>query len=176
MKYFKSELWTGMQSDETFAESSKQWDENVLAYQKQLEQLSGRLSKRNQEFFNNLSLHDGRLLSFQILDETARLMKNNGSYQKTKYFNYPLIIRLEVLSDKYLYELKFSKIRTFNIQYSGGNNLLPPFTNDFGDWGYAELTDGGDHFLSYEILFSSGSTLRIVFKSFCYRRKKFLKG
>lgn len=176
MKYFTAELWLGIQSQSTHDESSKQWDKNVVAYYKQLEDLCHRLSKRNAAFFKNHSLHDGRLLRFTIVDETSLLIKKSGSYHKTKYFDKPLTIKLEVLSDEYVYELTFRKVRNFHIDYCGGDHLLPPFANDFGDWGYAELTDGGEDFFLYEILFSSGSTIRLLFKSFSYSRKKFMNG
>lgn len=174
MKFFKPELWLGVQCDHTFEESSKQWEQNLAAYVKQLEALCPRLSKRNADFFTKHSLHDGRLLRYAIQDETALLIRKHGSYHKTKHYQYPLTITLEVLAAEYVYELTFRKVKTFHIHYSGGDNLLPPCTNDFGDLGYTELTDAGEPFFSYEILFSSGSTIHIVFQSFQYKRKKWI--
>jgi hypothetical protein len=173
MKYYKTELWTDFQSIEDSEESEKIWEENARKYLSQLEQLKERLSAKNFRFFRHDSLHDGVVGSFNIVNKTNLLMKENNNYRNTKYFNNPIVITLEVLSGDFLYSLKFSKVTSFNIIYP--KEQLLPGPSGFGDWGYAELTPVDETTLSYEVIFSSGGTLLIEFSMFSYNKKRFIK-
>ncbi len=175
MKYFKPEYWIGLQSLETKEEADKKWDKSIKEYNEQLNQLQPRLSKKNFDFFNHISLHDGIMISFKIIDETAKIMKKNGSYRETKRFSKPITIHIEVLSEEYLYHLKFRKVMDTNFSFSLNEILFGGYQRTLGDWGYDELTPEDDVHLKYEILFSSGATIKIIFKDFSYIRKKFIK-
>jgi hypothetical protein len=173
MKYYKPELWTDFQSIEDSEESERIWDENAREYLSQLEQLKDRLSAKNFRFFRHESLHDGTVVSFYIVNKTNQLMKENNSYHNTKHFKNPLVITVEILSDEYVYSLKFSKVSSFNVTFPKDPLLAGP--SGFGDWGYAELTPVDNKILSYEVLFSSGGTLLIEFSIFSFNKKRFLK-
>jgi hypothetical protein len=174
MKYYTPELWIGLNdSDVSIEESDRLWDEIACKYIEQLQLLKPRLSARNYHFFRHVSLHDGLIVSFNVMNKTTQMMKVNNSYRRAKSYKNPITIQIEVLSGEYLYFLTFSKVSSFNVSYP--KDPLLPGPNGFGDWGYAELSSLDAETLSYEVLFSTGATILVEFSTFSYKKKRFLK-
>jgi len=173
MKFYKPEYWSGMQSIETLNESDRLWDLSAQEYLTQLEGLKTRLTARNYNFFRHDSLHDGYVVNIHITNQNTLKMKDEGCYRNIRTFLEPMIINIDVLSREYIYSLKFSKVSRFSFE-SPEEQLLPG-SSGIGDWGYAELTEVNNKVLSYEVLFSSGTTLLIEFSGFSFSRKRFIK-
>ncbi len=144
----------------------------VDEYAMQLERLQPKLSARNYRFFRHDSLHDGYVTSVIVTDENAARTKEAGRYIDVRRQARPVTVTLEVLSRKYAYTLKFAKVSKISLESPHADAL--PGSSEFGDWGYAELTEIAEGTLRYEILFVSGTVLLIEFASFRYGRKKFM--
>ena len=176
MKYFTRELWAGFntEDDDEFRRTNEAWGRNLAAYSRQLEELKPRLSKLTYRFFTSESLHDGRLLSFDISDNPGfdvdagkRLDRNSRrTGVSMKVLNYEQDV---------LFTLRYTKIRRALFDYPTAEPLFELEKDLIGDWGYHELTAADDEYLKHEVLFSSGTMILIEFKHFSYKRLRLRK-
>ncbi len=167
MKYFKKELWEGMNNydGKKFDEIVKKWDRNVRAYYKQLKYLKPRLNKRAFDFFNRISLHDASLLSFNVGDGLHFPWD-----AKIKSFMGQPRIEMHVLGAKgdMIYTLNYSGLKQVYFDFPTKYPLFHRLGGSIGDWGYHELTATDKSHLRHEILFSSGASIIIGFMKFSY--------
>ena len=127
------------------------------------------LSKKAQQFFTKVSLHDGTLISFSVGDVLNK--RSHLRYPKNNFAE----IKVLKFDGKHVYILRYSKIRACKMDYPGDPVL---FLNDnltFNDWGYDELCLLEDQWLRHDILFASGATISIEFMHFNYSRDVFKK-
>jgi len=171
MKYFKRELWAGVNNRATSKKASAQWDRNLKRYVEQLETLTLRLSKNAARFFTKESLHDATLISFAVGDHVGCYPKDYNSFIKNKLRTSVRIEALGYSQDK-IYILRYTGIRKVLFDFPSSGPLFYEQGAPIDDWGYDELTAAGKDFLRHEILFSSGATILIEFKHFSYRREK----
>jgi hypothetical protein len=68
VRYFKKDLWAGVNNEATYQKAVAQWDRNLQKYVEQLEKLKPRLSKIALRFFSKVSLHDATLIAFTVGD------------------------------------------------------------------------------------------------------------
>jgi hypothetical protein len=169
MKYFKKELWAGVNNEATYKKSYAQWERNLKKYVEQLEKLKSRLSKNASRFFAEESLHDATLIGFTVGDRVGRYPKDYSSFIKNRLRTTVLIEALTYSQDK-IYTLKYTGIRKVSFDFPSSSPLFHDRGGPIDDWGYDELTAAGKEYLRHEILFSSGATILIEFKHFSYRR------
>lgn len=169
MRYFKKELWAGVNNRDTCKKAYAQWQRNLERYIEQLEKLKPRLSKNALRFFTKVSLHDATLLAFTVGDRVGRYPKNYNSFIKNQLRTSVQIEALNYEQDK-IYSLKYTGIKKVVFDYPSATPLFYDRGNPIDDWGYDELTSAGKTYLRHEILFSSGTTVSIEFKHFSYQR------
>jgi glucose/arabinose dehydrogenase len=172
MKYFTPQLWIGFNSPRRDA-AFKDYDEKLESYRKQLAELLPKLNPRARHFFREVCwLHDGTLARLEVgdrLDDFNR--KSRGSRKSERQ----AAVRLFVLTENadYIYTLHYRNVVLVELKFPGTMELFPvgQYPN-FGDWGYDELTAVKNGLFRHEILFASGSTIEIEFKSFTFQRKR----
>jgi hypothetical protein len=171
MRYFKKELWAGINNESTYKKASAHWDRNLKRYVEQLEKLKPRLSKNALRFFTKESIHDATLIAFTVGDRIDGYPKNYDSYIKKQLRT---SVRIETLSydQDYVYTLRYTGIRKVVFDFPSSSPLFYGMRDAIDDWGYDELTSGGKDYLRHEVLFSSGATILIEFKYFSYKRMK----
>ena len=170
MKYFTKKLWAdfnNFEKNNVSEAASKQWDINIKKYWSYIDHIKPELTKKAQCFFSKISLHDGTLLSFSIGDV---LQKRSPGYQPKRNF---AEIRVLHAGGKYVYILKYSKIRLCTLDYPSNSTLFLDENWTFNDWGYDELFLTDDKWLNHSILFASGATICVEFKHFNYTREDF---
>lgn len=175
MKYFTRELWEGFQDTETMEQSSKIWTENSKKYSEQLDSLQNRFSKDTFHFIKEESIHDGNLVSFEIINSNELNRVRSKSYKLKRRIREPISVVIKVLSEGILYELSYSSVKNLNVKFSGESDLFQPYFRDFGDWGYDEVTSIDDKVLCHDILFSSGAEMHIEFDKMKVRRKRVIE-
>lgn len=181
MKYFTNELFAmaGVDDDRN-KEQREQADQRfclaVEAYNRELELLKSRLSKRAWYFFRHgfakTGLHDGRLLSFSIGDGMG--YKTNGKLpfkvnsQKTR-------VRIEFINYEqtlhYVFELHGLRRANMNLFVDQTSRA-----KSIGDLHSYELTGAEDEDLELGFLFATGAEMnfefrRLVFSKHRIRRK-----
>lgn len=171
MKYFKKELWLAFNSDGDYQNAHEEWMKNLNEYAKQLESLENKLSKKNFNFFTNESLHDGKIISINIIDALAERIKQRKPY---KNIHNPLTIEIQVINyeENKVYFLKYASIRKMKFDFPSESPLFWNVGSGLEDWGYDELTMIDEEYFKHEILLSSGSGMLIEFKKFTYKVKK----
>jgi hypothetical protein len=168
MKYFTREMWEGWQGD-----SRKQWVElhkkNLRNYRRQLKRLRPRLNQRTYDFFTRDSLHDGSLVSVNIVDEEAKVELTG---RNSRHRPYPTTVTISVSTGTHLHTLSYSQVRRIEFEYPPEKDLSREPQEGFGWWGYDELTSRDKHFLGHDILFDSGAIISLEFKSVSVRRER----
>lgn len=168
MKYLKKELWAAQQSDNKDERDRawEEWNHNCADYLQQLETLKPSLSRPAQRFFGRVHLHDGTLLSLSVGDALDSIEEIPLNKRNTR-----VRIRVTSCDNGATYTLNYSGIRHVSVDFPSGSPLFYEIGDSFGDWGYDELTDGGDGFLRHEVLFASGATIAIEFRHFKYNKQ-----
>ena len=161
MKYFTKDMVEGWQTP-----YSNRWDalfpKRLAAYRKQLGRLRSRLSARSYRFFAEETLHDGRLISLNVLDLPGSRVGDADAHRRP---NLPDVeIRAVNGKQDKLYVLKYARVRKFQLDYPSDKPLFHLAGTGIGWWEYDELTAAGRKHLRHEVLFSSGSTLLIEFE------------
>lgn len=171
MKYFTKELWAGFntEDDAEFRRTDELWKRNHADYSWQLEELKPRLSKQTYRFFTTESLHDGRLLSFNVSDNLDFNIDEGKWFDRNSR---KTGVSMQVLNfeQDILFLLRYTKVRRVLFDYPTDDPLFEIEKDFIGDWGYHELTAADENFLRHEVLFSSGTTILIEFKHFSYKR------
>jgi hypothetical protein len=176
MKFFTRELWAGFntEDDAAFRRNDASWNRNLAAYRRHLEKLKPRLSKQIYRFVTKESLHDGRLISFNVsdnldfdIDEEKRFDRNS---RKTG-------VSMKVLNYEQdaLFLMRYTKVKRVLFDYPTDNPLFEQEKDFIGDWGYDEFSEVDGDYLRHEVLFSSGTTILIKFKHFTYKRIRIRK-
>lgn len=175
MKYFTRELWEGFQNPEAFDQCDKIWTENSKKYTEQLDSLESMFSKDTFHFIRKESIHDGNLVSFEIINANELNRVKSNTYKIKRQIREPISVVIKVLSEGILYELSYSLVKNLNVKFLGESDLFQPYFRDFGDWGYDEVTSIDDNVLCHEILFSSGAEIHIEFEKMKVKRKRVIK-
>lgn len=147
MEYFTYEIWKEINdNDPTIREkASVKWDLRSEEYDRKIRGYLERLSKSFAKVHRNGSLHDSKLVKF----ETAQL--SNGRIEST------LIFSSGVVNTTIIYR---------NVKYLFVNydSLFMREKNDdmgFDEFGYDEVSIVGEKYISHEILFASGATIKL---------------
>lgn len=165
MKYFTKKLWIDIQNPKKYKKAKMRWETAIIEYRNQFEQLRLRLPSNVYKFFNEISLHDGNLISLELNDV------NNSCGLDNKEIKQPVCISMKILgSEDDMFILDYKSVIKFNINYSSENPLFEYFSDSMGDIGYNELTKVNEDFLKHEFLFSTGSTIEVVFKEIDVKR------
>ena len=166
-------MWLGSQGpSEKWGENHRRWELAFQEYRQQLAALRGRLSDEAFSFFDQADIHDGELLNFQIVDGSRPPPSSDPTKPWETSMNHPVRAELTVLDAKgeFVWHLSYSALRRVVVDYPGQETLFYQEGEGFGDLGYHELTDAGNSFLRHDILFASGSTLAVEFKSLAVRK------
>jgi len=169
------ELWLKFQSAEECGLASEIWNKNLKEYRHQLEGLKNELSTKVFDFFWSESLHDGNLLSFTVINENSVKIKDNSDYRVNGKKKKPLNVQIQVLNNQYIYTLLYRQVEGISIHSSVEEELFAGYFKDFGDWGYHELTKGDSSLLCHEILFSTGTNIKIEFSKLNVSKKVFIR-
>jgi hypothetical protein len=164
VKYFTPELWASWQ-DPGYKQPPPESDPFAL-YQAELEALRHRLEPGAFGFFSEADVHDGELIEFRVIDGSRPAPLGEPAREWSVRSDHPVGVSLQVLDawDKLVWTLQYKEVRRVVVNYSTEEYFLPGGSG-FGDWGYHELTDPGGGFLRHEVLFSSGSTLLVEFRT-----------
>src|SRR5215813_5249482 len=165
MRFFTRELWLGAQNVGRSKENHDRWQEVFHEYRTQLEALRPRLTEQAYAFFTDESLHDGELLELRVIDG-SRPAPLNAEVRRPWHSSNdnPVRVEMTVLDAYDVWRLSYAHLRRVMVDFPSDQRLFRGAGEGFGDWGYDELTDGGDGFLRHEVLFASGSTLLFEFK------------
>lgn len=167
MKYFKAEMWAGWNSndDRRSDRAFRQWNRNLAAYKRSLPRLTKRLGRYG-SFFLRHSMHDARVISFNIHDYPLR----NLGPRPVGSHSWVTITLLTGDRAAVLYELIYDDLRSIEVQTK--NDLFSLESSRFGDWGYDELLPHGKTAVRHNILFSAGTEISICFGKFRFRKMK----
>ena len=153
MKYFKYDLWRGINSDseKILDESLAEWDKNAKAYNEVFESIQNRFSKKFlKSYLYNERFHDYTIKNIKI---------NN----KDKWGKKPMSIDIVITYRTTTWKITYKNVVKFSMNYEqweGDGTCI-----GFDDWGYDELIPVNKDILSHEILFVSGATILIYFKN-----------
>lgn len=163
-------MWIGAQGRD--GDTSNSWPEAFRRYAEQFAEIKGRLGSDELLFFDSPNIHDGELLALMILDASRPAPIDGPPSPWNCDEEFPVDVTLSMIDavDEFVWTLRYDEVRSIVADYPSSTPLFLIRGEGFGDWGYDELTDAGDGFLSHEILFSSGSTIHIVFKSLVAKR------
>lgn len=156
MKYFTKQMWKGLGNKRKYLEYQKRWELAIEDYNEQFTKLQHRLSQSTYDFLKNNSFHDSRLMQLKLIDIS--------NVNKSVDIQQPLNITLEILSgyteDTYIIE--YNNVVALNVKYSCKKQLFEQSINNLGTIGYNELTIKDNDYLEHEFLFSTGSTIDII--------------
>jgi hypothetical protein len=164
MKYFTRERWKAVQRPNRAA--SDAWRADLEKYSQELKAILARHPADFRSFFEAADVHDGELLSCNILDGGRIPSANEKPRPWNNETPFPVAVELEVLeaTGKVSWKLRYSLCRRAAIDFPTDSPLFHTEGHGFGDWGYHELSDLGNGFLRHEVLFASGSTILVEFK------------
>jgi hypothetical protein len=179
MRYFTKELWAGSQdaglppteAEALHERTAKEWEQRAATYWRQLSRLKPRLDAVSFGFFHGGSMHDGRLVSLQVLDDVAAGRLRSGPRKAE-----PMEVSIEAVpyvSIGYqppMYRIRYQKVSRLVVDFPSDRPLFPSIGQGLGDWGYDELTAAGRGKLRHEILFSSGGTILVECGSVVVRK------
>jgi hypothetical protein len=159
MKYFTKEMWTGLNDKRKCKRLKKKWENSIVEYEKQFEGLKNRIGLANFDFFKKYSLHDSKLISLELLD-----MNNNNGLSKV-LLKQPTCVTIKISSgyNEGIFIIEYQNVITLNINYSVNNQLFKNICDGLGNIGYDEITKLENNFIKQEFLFSTGSSIEIVF-------------
>ena len=173
MRYFTKDLWQQINSGDgdVVRAPHREWDRNLQTYRSQLETLESRVSKRTYRFFTRISLHDGRLLDWTVGDA---INFESGRAKEFKRRSKPPAARIRVISyfGDTIHELRYSRLREAQFDFPTSQPRFWSPGDPIDDWGYDELAAVDRKYLQHEALFASGATMRVVFESLEYRRRR----
>jgi hypothetical protein len=171
MKFYTPQLWKDWNSDDdsTRRTAIKQADMNAVAYKRQLDDLRIRLGETNYHFFLEEELHDGRLMAFTVGDAIDFDFYGGEKYDINEH-NTSVRIRLIGPYMNILYTLDYSEVRRVVFDYMTDEPLFAVLGDHIGDWGYHEISAPDDDYFEHEILFASGTSVRIEFKKFQFQK------
>ena len=174
MKYFTRELWLAPnQKDESVQlQATRQFRENCVEYQKQLQNILPRLDEADRHFFLEESLHDGRLIAFIAGDEIDFDFDSGSAFDINAHNT---SVRMKVLGCNLdtVFTLEYAGVRRAVFDYPTEDPLFHYEGAYIGDWGYDELTAVDNAYLRHEVLFASGTSVLIEFKKFSHNRLQF---
>lgn len=168
MKYFTREYWLSLQKRD-YTPPPLERDPFQL-YRTDLEALRNRVNPAAFEFFAGGDVHDGELLDLTVTDGNRPAPLGEPARQWSSEPGFPVRVALRVLdaADLLVWTLRYSEVRHLSINYNAEADLFPSGSGGgfgFGDWGYHELRDAKSGFLAHEVLFATGATLLVEFRS-----------
>ena len=170
MRYFTKEIWLGWQGED-WREWNELYEANLKTYRKQLASLSTRMPPKYFKFFMQESLHDGKLVSINIVNKPAFRSVVLGRRWIDQ--SEPIAIEIQVANSvsTLLFTLKYQDVRTARFDFPSDRPLFHP-DGRIGTWGYDELTAADDLYLRHEAMFDSGAILLMEFRRFSYKRAR----
>ena len=170
MKYLTRDLWEDLQDEAKGKAAAAEWDRNLTAYLKELEELKGRLTEDAAEFFSKADVHDGHLQRFTLAEPLVEYPDDEEAEPLPQ--NDPVRVDLAVLDGNadWVWRLSYAHVRKAHVEFPTASPLFYSTGEGLGDWGYHELTDAGGGFLRHEVLFASGATIVIEFKDLRVKR------
>jgi hypothetical protein len=153
----------------------REWARNNSRYNRQLGRLKGRLDATSFRFFTDVSMHDGRVITLTVRDESgAQLGRGERPLSRPD----PVEVIIEAVPYVSLgytppvYVVRYRGVRRLVLDHPSDQPLFHHEPNGLGDWGYDELTCAGRNHLRHEILFASGGTVSVECKSITVRKRK----
>jgi hypothetical protein len=151
-----------------FAAAKRKFEESARQYRLQWEELMPRLTESACTFFGEVSLHDGTLLALKVGDDIYRRFP---TYKNRLTNRRQLIVEIQAMNyeETRLYSIRYERLRRVAFDFPTAEpwymRFSDPGSNPIDDWMFDELTAVDDQVLSHEVLFSSGTTLRIEFEN-----------
>lgn len=175
MRYFTKDLYLNVPTDDPNDRwNEKGWAKAWEKYREQLEALRPRLSKKAWTFFygatkHGVVLHDATLVSL-VIGDAVDLSKEFNTRIKNKLHT-TVTIQVLTYDQKRLYKLRYTGVFAVHFDFPSDQPFYDWKADRISDWLYDELTGVDENSLRHEILFASGSTLRIDFRHFSYSRE-----
>ena len=182
MKYFTKEMWFGWQEgvpageeDAALRRQDQDWRRRVSAYWRQFGRLRKRLNAQTWRFFSKVNMHDGTVVTLQLIERAGTAIRKHGRRRKTPD---GMEVRLEAVPYASLgrkrspYILRYRQVRRLVVDFPSDQPAFWGPGQGLGDWGYDELTAAGREYLRHEILFASGSTILVECRSITARKAK----
>jgi hypothetical protein len=174
MRYFPPELLNDANhSDDprVFKAATRLFDRNLRSYQRQLATLETRVSTSAWRFMSRLNTHDGTLLSVEAGDFVSGTKLTQRAHLVNRR-RAKVLVRFAEPAAGVLYEIKYSGIKEFSVDYRKVPEWRWALRNCFDDWLIDEWTSDDKKHLCHEVLFSSGAWFRVVFEQVNVRRCK----
>lgn len=156
MNFFTRELWDRVSNatDEDQLEVEKEWNENCRLYKKQFDELKNLLSKEFLEKYSeNGEFHDFSITRIEIVKSESNLM--------------PFVdLKIGIDDGEKKYVIHYTSIKNLVISGkfdSGEIEYLSKREGVIDSWGYDEFQISHDNLLEHEILFLSGSSVKVQF-------------
>jgi hypothetical protein len=165
MKYFKTELWKGFNSDikEEVENSKAQWDENNKEYEQIFEVVKRRLPKTFLSIYmKERGFHDYKLRNFQVIHEMQG-------------FKNPISVVIEIENGEKKWHVVYKEVTRVEIDYKDDytdESDKRRLQYGFDDYGYDEFLEVNDKILSHEILFASDANILVHFKKISIKNIK----
>ncbi|AQS08735.1 hypothetical protein CLOBY_08450 [Clostridium saccharobutylicum] len=157
MKFFTKELWDKVNSatDENQLEVEKEWNENCRLYKKQFDELKKMLPD---QFLDKYSIcgdfHDFSIIGIEIIKSKSKVI--------------PFVdFKIDVANGDEKYAIYYMGISNITINGNFESKEIEYLANKKGvidSWGYDEFQISDDNLLVHEILFLSGSSMKVQFK------------
>jgi hypothetical protein len=152
-------MWPGSfgidETDSSWELLDTLWSSRMMLYRKELAAISDRLDVRVAKRLSTEDFHGFRLDKMELVQGEQRAKAR-------------VLIRLVVTDGREGYEVAFKGVLRFEV-----GEVDSSVNNGEGDiWGYSEVLPVDDKTLSFEVIFSSGMSLYIVFPNKGLKIKK----
>ncbi|MDR2106249.1 MAG: hypothetical protein LBP24_02445 [Coriobacteriales bacterium] len=159
MKYITEEMWPGSfgidKTDRSWKLLDTLWESRMALYREELATIANRLDVRVARRFATTDFHGFHLEKMELM-QGERIAKSR------------VTIRLEVSDGTERYEVVFKSVQKFDV----GTVESARDDKDKDIWGFSEVLPAGDKNLSFEVIFSSGMSLHIIFPNKCLKVRK----
>lgn len=172
MKFFTKKMYLGFQNDRDNY-WYKIWKKNLRLYNKHLEKIRYKLSKRVFEFFYHHHRHDDYIVDVNIINNGKAYIQDitNEIHLKNASKRNINIDITTLCPTKTFYVLHYREVKRYIIDFPMETSLWIEGPQGYG-WAYDELSYSGNGYFRHEILLHSGATILIEFKKFNYSCQK----
>jgi hypothetical protein len=171
VRYFLPELLIDTNwSERQYRRARLRFERNLKLYNKQLATLEGRVSSAAWRFMTRVNRHDGTLLSIEAGDFVFGATRTDRSHLVNRR-RANVVVRFAEPEAGVVYEITYSGIKAFSLEYSKIPEWRWSLRECFDDWLIDEWSSSDENHLCHEVLFSSGAWFRIVFRGLKLRRR-----
>jgi len=172
MRYFKPDLLNdanSLEDPQLFRTASLRFERKLRLYNRQLGLLEGRVSSAAWLFMSRVNRHDGTLLSIETGDFVSGVNQTDRDHLVNRR-RAKVKVRFAEPAAGVVYEIVYSGIKAFSLEYVKVPGWRWALRNCFDDWLIDEWTATSKSHISHEVLFSSGAWFKVIFERVNVRR------